>query len=143
MSRHIIGDYNFELWNGPPPLFVQEQVSTFRRVGVDGVGFQTLGINGDTFEVTLTYWDSSYAACLVALSLMKALAGTQQIVVYNAINYYAVFNHQYLVNAVHEVSCNACVRQVRSAPAPAINQLNGGELVVRFVLTPVYVVYSA
>lgn len=136
-SRHVIGAFNFELWNGPPPLLVQEQVSTFHRVGADGVGFQTLGKHGQTFDVTLTYWDASYALCLAGLALMKAIVGTQVVVTYNDINYSTTFSHQYLVNAVEEISCDAVVRQIRSAPTPAINRTNAGELLVRFTLTPV------
>lgn len=135
MSAYRVYTFDFEFWRGPAPGLTYEHGSTFTRPGADGVGQQRLGRWGDTFEVELVGWASSYRVALDVIPAMHAIVRTGWVtVVYNDVNYASVYGHAYFVDRVEPVHCQKVLRLV----GPNINSVNGAELTVRFTMTPHY-----
>jgi hypothetical protein len=135
MSAHRIDVFNFEFWDGSPPVLTYEQGSSFTRPGADGVGQQTLGRWAEPFDATLTAWYASYTLALLAVPRMQAIVRIGPVRLwYNAIDYRTVFGHDYLVDAVEMINCQSVIRLL----GPGINLAGGAELLVRFTMTPHY-----
>jgi hypothetical protein len=135
MSAHRVDVFNFEFWNGSPPTLTYQQGSTFTRAGTNGVGQQRLGRWGDPFDAELTAWYTSYLAAMAALPLMQSMVRTGHVnVIYDGLDYQAALGHRYFVDRVDLVRCQKILRQI----GPGINWASGAELVVRFTMTPYY-----
>jgi hypothetical protein len=134
MSVHRINVYNFELWRGDPPRFHQQSVEAFTRAGVDGTAFKITAKRGDTFTAELESWWASYVLARAAFSKYLNLIGANpQPVIYNNLNYLALYKTKFQVLDIQEVDCQACVRLL----GPGINYPSGARLVSRWTMVPV------
>lgn len=134
MGAHWIGASNFELWDGEPPRFHQQSVETFARNGADGTAAKLLGSRGEKFTSELTSWFQSYVLARQQMIKYPNLIGSNpQRVVFNSLDYYALYKTKYLVLDVQEVECRAAVRLI----GPGKNYPSGAALVTRWTMIPI------
>jgi hypothetical protein len=133
MSAYGIDVFNFEFWDGPPPVVPTPKVIVTHRPGVSGAAHQILGTWGDTFDVSLTSHWASQLAAVVGHTAMKSLIGTGgKYLKYNNINWTSMYGTLYHVNAVE-------IFTLKSAPrllGPGYDLVAGAMLVTKFTLTP-------
>lgn len=131
---HTIGGVVFQLWDGPPPLFVQQQVTSHTRPGVEGVSQQNVGKWARQFEAVVTAHYVNYTTAVNAYFSLAAMPGDDpQIVIYNDINYWLTYGHLYTVDNVEPIR----IRAAALLTGPGYFFYSGGEMVARLLMTPV------
>ena len=105
MAQHSVDVFTFQFWRSEPPMTVHYQGQPFSRIGVDNVGVVRTGIQGKQFQAVVDEDVISYQYAMGLIPLYHALPNTgPKKVVYNSIDYQAVFSHLYLIDAVEIVS---------------------------------------
>ncbi|MFA5902286.1 MAG: hypothetical protein WC829_24615 [Hyphomicrobium sp.] len=133
MTAYAIDQYNFALWNGPPPPVPTQQVAVSRRPGVSGVAHHLLGTWGETFEVTLTSHFQNQLLAVTAYTQFIALIGTGgKQLKYNNINWTSMHGTIYHVNAVQRV----LLRSVPRIVGFNYDYIGGAIQVLKVTLTP-------
>jgi hypothetical protein len=131
-TAYRIGFYNFALWRGPPPVLAQEQVILTTRAGASGIAMQRIGVFGESFEIDAVAHYVSYAAARFDAARLFTLRRGLWSLKYEGLEYQAAFRHMYSLDHVEEISCRSLIRIV----GPGYHYPGGGELVMRFRLTP-------
>lgn len=133
---HFIAGFPWQFWRSPPPATVHRQSESFTRIGIDGVGKVITGIRGKQFEAVVEEDTASYAIAMGLIPSLHALPNTgPKGIVYNGIDYMAIFSHLYLIDAVEVVECRSMPRLM----GPNYDFLGGARITVRFVMTPYYI----
>lgn len=134
MGLHWIGASNFELWDGEPPRFHQQQVEVFSRNGADGTAAKLHGKRGQQFTAELTSWFASYALARQQMAKYPNLIGASaQRVIYNGFDWLELYKTRCLVLDVQELECRAAVRLL----GPGKNYPSGASLVTRWTMIPI------
>jgi hypothetical protein len=133
MSDYGIDVFNFEFWQGPPPVVPTQKIIVTHRPGVNGVAHQLIGTWGDTFDVVLTSHWATFLHAIQGHQLMNSIIGTGGVMVkYNNINWSSFYGVLYHVEAIEILNLRTALWFV----GPTYSFPNGGELVTRFTLTP-------
>lgn len=133
MSAYAIDQFNFELWDGPPPVVPSQKVAVSRRPGVSGVAHHLLGTWGDTFQVTLTAHCANQTIAATAHQQLSALIGTGgKFVKYNNLSWTSMHQTVYHINAVDLVTLRSVPRLI----GPTYDYTAGTVMVLRITLTP-------
>ena len=102
---HQIAAFGFVKWEGPPPRLVNQHLQVFTKTGQNGISALALGIHGDPFSVNLEARFATQEIGLIAENGYRFLVGANpQIVVFNGVNYFTAFGHNFLVEAVEITS---------------------------------------
>lgn len=133
MSAYGIDVFNFEFWDGPPPVVPTQKVIVTHRPGVSGVAHQLLGVWGETFDANLTsHWVNQLAA-MTGHAYMNALIGTGgKYLKYNNINWSSLHGVLFHVNGVQLVTLKSVPRII----GPGYDFVAGTIMVAKFTLTP-------
>jgi hypothetical protein len=133
MASYGIDIFNFEFWEGPPPVIPTLKVVTTHRPGVSGVSEALLGTWGDTFTVQLTSHWANQLYAIQGHALMVPLIGTGgKYVKFNDINWTSMYGVIYNVDAIDLVD----LRSHLYLAGPSYAFANGASLVTRWTLTP-------
>lgn len=129
-----IGSYGFVRWEGPPPQLVRQHIQRFTKTGQNGLSALALGAHGDPFSVTLDAVFPNQALGQVAENGYRFLIGSSaQIVVYNSINYFAAYQHLYLVESVETTDFRRHPRLI----GRTYDYIHGWRLQSRWSLVPI------
>ena len=135
MAKHFIDVYSFQFWRSPPPATVQYVGESFTRVGEDVIGKVRTGKRGKPFEAVTDEDFASYQQAMGFIPLYHALPFTgPKRIIYNQIDYMAVFNHLYFIDAVEILECRAMPRLT----GPNYDFVGGARISVRWQMTPYY-----
>ena len=133
MSAYGIDAFNFEFWDGPPPVVPTQKVSVSHRPGVSGVSHQLLGFWGNTFDVSLTSHWASQLLAITAHAQMNAIIGTGgKFLKYNNVNWSGMYGVVFNVDDIELVTLKSMPRLI----GPNYDFVAGVSLVTRFTLTP-------
>jgi hypothetical protein len=133
MSAYGIDVFNFEFWDGPPPVVPTPKIIATHRPGVSGSAHQILGTWGDTFDVSLTSHWSDQLAAITGHALMNLLIGTGgKFLKFNDINWSSMYGVLYHVDAVELSDLHLALWLL----GPSYSYPNGASLTTRFTLTP-------
>jgi len=133
MSAYGIDVFNFEFWQGPPPVVPSQKVLVSHRPGVSGVALQRLGMWGDTFDCVVTSHWASFLAAIAGHQLMTAIIGTGGVAVkYNNVNWTSMYGVLFHVDDVQMVDMHAAQWLI----GPGYSLRNGASMATRFTLTP-------
>ena len=136
MAQHYIDIFSFQFWRSPPPSTVQYQGESFTRIGLPIVGKVQTGKRGLPFQAVTEEHFVSYLYAMLFIPLYHALPFTgPKLVIYNNINYLAVFNHLYFIDTVEVLECRAMPRLT----GPNYDYLGGARMSIQWTLTPFYI----
>lgn len=136
MAVSYIDIFSFQFWRGEPPKTVRYEGESFTRTGVDGVGKVRTGKRGQQFQV-ITDEDLATAAAaraLVPLYATLPFSGPVR-VIWEGVDYAAMFSHLYLVDDVEVLS----IRTMPRLTGPNYDYVGGARISVRWTMTPFYV----
>lgn len=136
MADHFIDIFSFQFWRSAPPRTVQFQGESFTRVGEPIIGKIYTGKRGLPFDVVVEEDFSSYGYAMSHIPLYHAIPFTGPVrVIYNRIDYMAVFNHLYFIDGVEILECKALPRLI----GPNYDYVGGARMSVRWQMTPYYI----
>src|SRR3990167_408838 len=106
MPIYRIHNWDFHVWEGPPPGLVRQHVSTHTRPGTAGASHAKLGLWGDPFQVKLTAYYATFVLAHDArkLILEPLLDVALTKVWYASIDYYVRYQTIYKVVAIQDVT---------------------------------------
>ena len=135
-AKHYIDIHSFQFWRTGPPATVQRQGESFTRVGQNVVGKILTGKRGMPFEAVTEedFQTYDYAMAYSQFYSQLPFSGPKRIV-YNDIDYLAMFGHLYWIDSVEVVQCLAMPRIV----GPDYDYTSGARVTVRWMMTPLYI----
>lgn len=136
MLNYQLGNWTFQLWDGPPPTLPRAQVATQTRAGTEPTHLK-LGDWGDPVTAKLTQHYASYALASDAAQriVLPLAAAPNARLWYAGIDYAARYRTAYKVTDIQIVELRAAVRLL----GPNFNFSNAGVLTAQVTLWPHYV----
>jgi hypothetical protein len=133
MPLHQYGLIQYDMWDGPPPPLVGEQVSESVKPGVDGVAHAFVGKWGPPFDRTLTAVLPTYEEAFLQQEQQRAMLGYAWGIIYHGVNYTAEFSHVY-----RAIDCEVLeIRKIIRFLSLDKNYVYPTQIVTRWKLAPI------
>jgi hypothetical protein len=133
MPLHQLGPIPYDMWEGPPPKLVKNQITLSVRPGVNGTAAAFAGVWTGPFDIVLTANWQLYQDALAQESLQLDMIGGVWGIIKDTVNYLTEFSHVYRV-----LDCETLrIRKIIRFTGPDKDLLYPTEIVTRWKLLPI------